>query len=286
MEIRIGNNAGFCFGVKRAVEGSIAEVSNSNQKVYCLGELVHNNEVINRIREAGITIVSSIDEINEENVKLIIRAHGVDKKLYEQAKERNIEIIDFTCPLVARIHNIAEKYKNESYYIFLIGNRVHPEIIGTASHCGEHYFIIESEMQIDEAVNSFLSSNIQNLLVISQTTYSETKFERIIQDIRSKLTSSVNLVVKNTICNATSIRQKEVQTLSKEVELMIIIGGKNSSNTKKLYELSKENTNAIMIENAKELDKVQIKQYERVGIMAGTSTPQDSIDRVVEFLKR
>ena len=163
MEIIIAKNAGFCFGVKRAVEGSLNEIDNS-KKVYCLGELVHNKEVINKIEKAGITVISNIDEIKEDNIKLIIRAHGIDKNIYDIAKRRNIEITDYTCPLVSKIHKIAEEYNNNGYYIFLVGNKNHPEIIGTKSHCGDNYSIIENIEDIDDCLEELSKSNIKNLL--------------------------------------------------------------------------------------------------------------------------
>ena len=283
MNIITGKNAGFCFGVKRAVEGSLNEINNS-KKVYCLGELVHNKEVINKIEESGITVISNIDEIKEDDTKLIIRAHGIDKNIYDIAKERNIEIIDYTCPLVSKIHNIAEKYNKEGYYIFLVGNKNHPETIGTKSHCGNYYSIIEDIKDIDESINKLFKSNIKNLLLIVQTTFSKNKFENIEEIIKDKINSNINIVVKNTICNATELRQIETANLAKEVDLMIIIGGKNSSNTKKLYEIASEYTNSLLIETAAEIDINKLTKYNKIGIMAGTSTPQESIDSLINKL--
>ena len=286
MEVIVGKTAGFCFGVKRAVEGSLNEANNCNDKIYCLGELVHNKEVIKNIEDKGITVVSDIDEIKEENVKLIIRAHGIDKKLYDIARKNKLNVIDFTCPLVSKIHEIAEEYNKKGYYIFLVGTKNHPETIGTASHCGDNYSIIENEDDIEESIKNLFASKINNLLLIVQTTFSTKRFDIIEDIIKKELESKINIVVKNTICNATEQRQKETDELSKNVDFMIIVGGKNSSNTKKLYEIAKEHTNSILIEKADELDLEEIKKYNRIGIMAGTSTPMEIIDDVKDKIEK
>ena len=284
MDIIVGKTAGFCFGVKRAVEGSLKEASKNSEKVYCLGELVHNKEVINKLENSGIVVITNIEEIKEEKAKLIIRAHGIDKRIYDKANQKKINIIDFTCPLVSKIHNIAEEYKGKGYYIFLVGSKTHPEIIGTASHCGENYSIVETVNGIGSEINKLLNTKLNNLLVIVQTTFSTEKFEIIKKIIKEKIDSKVNLVIKNTICHATEQRQSETEDLSKQVELMIIIGGKNSSNTRKIYEIAKKHTKSLLIETSKEIDLKKLKNYNKVGIMAGTSTPIEIINDVINKL--
>lgn len=285
MEIIVGKTAGFCFGVKRAVEGSLKESSNRNEKIYCLGELVHNKDVVKNIENNGIIVISNIEEIKEEKSKVIIRAHGVDKKIYDEAKRKNLEIIDFTCPSVAKIHNIAEEFRDNGYYIFLIGNKLHPEIIGSASYCGENYSIIEKEDEVENEVNKLLNSKINGLLVIVQTTFNIKKFKLIEELIKEKVTSKVHIVIKNTICNATEKRQIETEEISKNVELMIIVGGKNSSNTKKLYEIAQKNTDSLWIETVGELDLNELKDYNKIGVMAGASTPVESINDLINKIK-
>lgn len=283
MNIIVGKNAGFCFGVKRAVEGSLKEITN-NKKIYCLGELVHNKEVINKLQEKGIIFIDDINEIKSDNAKLIIRAHGVEQKVYKDIRNKKIELIDFTCPFVAKIHKIADDYQKKGYYIFLIGNRKHPEIIGTSSHCGNNYSIIENEDDLTNELNILKKKIIKNLLVIVQTTYSKDKYAVIEKNIREKIDSNVNLVIKNTICNATSERQDETKEIAKKVDLMIIIGGKNSSNTRKLFEIASKYTNSLIIETADEINLNDIKGYRNIGIMAGASTPKESIDELIRKL--
>ena len=282
MEIIIGKTAGFCFGVKRAVEGSLEKVQNSDKKVYCLGELVHNSEVIKNIEKNGITVIDNLDEIKKNDAKIIIRAHGVDKKIYDEAKRRGFEIIDFTCPFVSKIHKIAEEYKEKDNYIFLVGSKIHPEIIGTASHCGDDYTIIESEDDVLVAQDKFVKSGKKKLLVIVQTTFSKKKFSEIEKRILESINKEIEITIKNTICLATEQRQNETEELSKKVDIMIIVGGKNSSNTKKLYEIVCKNcVNTYIVETANELELDKEKKHDIIGIMAGASTPNESIEEVV-----
>lgn len=287
MEIIVGKTAGFCYGVKRAVEGTLKEIElNDKKEIYCLGELVHNKQVIKKLERKGINIISTTDEINN-NSKVIIRAHGIKKDIYENIKNNNCELVDFTCPNVLRIHDIAEEYSNKNYYIFVIGSKTHPEVIGTVSYCGKYYSIIENEDDINDALNKFKNTNIKKLLVIVQTTFSKHRFETIKDLIKSKLKKNIGLEIKDTICLATEQRQEETEKMSKKVELMIIIGGENSSNTKKLYEIAKKHClNAICIETSDDLKIKDINNINKVGIMAGASTPQESIDKVIEKLNK
>ena len=284
MEIIVGKNAGFCYGVRRAVDGAIEELNNAGrfQKIYCLGEIVHNKDVVKSLEDKGMKF---IEDISESNGLTIIRAHGVPKEVYEKTNELNIEIRDYTCPKVLKIHEIAEEYSKKGYYIFLTGSKVHPENIGTMSYCGNNYFVIENKDMIDDAINQFNKSKIKKLLLISQTTFSMEKFDIIKNIILDNIDNDVEFVIKNTICAATRIRQEEVAQVAKNVNKMIIIGGKNSSNTKKLFEIASEVCkDSICIENAKELDCGFFSRNDKIGIMAGASTPQESIDEVVTKL--
>lgn len=292
MEITIGKTAGFCYGVKRAVEGSIYQIENNkNQQIYCLGELVNNKQVVLELEKKGIKFIQEIEEIKEENAKLIIRAHGTTKEIYEKAKEKNIEIIDYTCPNVLKVHKIAEEYQKQGYYIFLTGTENHPEIIGTKSYCGKNFNIITTEEDLEKAIKEYKKTKIKKLLLISQTTYSVKKFENIKNTLNERINKENDLVIKNTICLTTEQRQKEAKELSTKVNKMIIIGGKNSSNTKKLYETAIEKCkNTICIETKTELEKIEKLEetdnsnIEKIGIMAGASTPQNIIDEVVNYI--
>ena len=182
MKIEIGKTAGFCYGVKRAVEETKKELD-KNKRIDCLGELVHNKQVIEKLEKAGMNI---IDEIEQATNKVIIRAHGVPKETMEKAKTKDIEIIDLTCPKVLKIHEIAEKYAKQGYYIFLLGSKKHPENIGTISYCGKNSSIIENEEEALKELEKFEKSGLKKLLVISQTTYSLEKFYIIEEIIRNE----------------------------------------------------------------------------------------------------
>ena len=283
MEIIVGKTAGFCYGVKRAVDGAKEELK-QNETLYGLGEIVHNQEVVKELENLGMHFIENIEDANG---KTIIRAHGIPKQMYEQARKKQIELIDYTCPKVLKIHQIAEEYANKGYYIFLLGNKKHPEIIGTLSYCGENKFIIEKEDDTIKALEALEKSGIKNVLVISQTTYSLEKFYIIEEFIKNEIPRNIKVVIKNTICQATEIRQKETEEMAKKVDCMIVIGGKNSSNTKKLYEIAIQYCKIVLlIENETEVALHNIKANNKVGIMAGASTPRESIEKVIEKLKK
>lgn len=283
MEIVLGKTAGFCYGVRNAVQKA-EEKLKKHKKVSCLGELVHNGQVIRKLEKLGLKIVERVEDSNN---KVIIRAHGIAKEIYHKAKKLNIEIFDFTCPNVLKIHKIADEHASKGYYIFLIGGKNHPESLATISFCGKDSYLIETKEEIEEAVKSFKDSNIKKLLIIVQTTFSLEKFKAYVDEIKQKIDEDIELQVKNTICNATKIRQEETCEISKKVQCMIIIGGRNSSNTKKLYDIAKENCeNTMIVETKDELDAKAIKQFEKIGIMAGASTPDDSIEGVIETIHK
>lgn len=281
MEIIVGKTAGFCYGVERAVQGATKEASNATDKVYCLGEIVHNKQVVKKLEEQGIKCIETLEEVEGT---VLIRAHGIPKEVYDLAKKMNIEIQDYTCPNVLKVHKIAEKFSQENYFIFLLGAKSHPENIGTLSHCGEDYYIFEKEEDIPRAMEAFEKSKKKKLLLLSQTTFSLERFHKIEEILQKEVDKDVTFVVKNTICRTTELRQKETEELSKKVDTMIIIGGKNSSNTKKLYEIANKNCkHAISVETVQELKTEVIG--EKIGIMAGASTPKESIEEVIKFLK-
>jgi len=284
MEIIIGKTSGFCYGVKNAVEQATQEVMLSNQNVYCLGELVHNKHVTNSLQEKGLIFIENIEQAKG---KTIIRAHGVTKETYEKAKELKIELKDLTCPKVLKIHEIAKEYSKNNYYIFLVGIANHPETIGTYSFCGNHSSIIENLGDIEQAVTKFHETKLEKALVITQTTYNLKKFEEISNNLKNMLNINENLKIINTICQATELRQKETEELSQKVDLMLIIGGRNSSNTNKLYDISSKNCkNVIFAESKEDVDTNYIKQFEKIGVMAGASTPRENIDDIVNLIQK
>lgn len=285
MEIIVGKTAGFCYGVKRAIDGVKEESKDNN--LFCIGEIVHNRQVIEDLQKKGVNFIDDINKVHNKKSKVAIRAHGVKKEVYEIANKNKIDIIDYTCPNVLRIHEIAKEYAEKGFYIILCGKKEHPENIGTISYCGKNYSVIQDEKELKEALKRFEKTNIKKLLVISQTTFSLKKFTLIEQAIKEELKDEENIIIKNTICRATELRQKETEELSKKVDFMIVIGGKNSSNTIKLYEIAnKYCENSICIETADELQIEKISEYKKIGVMAGASTPKESIDNVIEKLEK
>ena len=284
MKIIIGKTSGFCGGVQNAVIKTEKELNNNKSDIYCLGEIVHNKQVIENLKRQGLKVIENIEDAKG---KTIIRAHGVPKEIYNKAKEQNIELVDLTCPKVVKIHDIAEEYANKGYFVILVGVEEHPETIGTISFCGNDHYLIRNINDIKFAIEKIKNSGIKKVLVISQTTYSLVKFNNIIEKLKENLENDYELEIKNTICSATKMRQEETEELSKIVDFMIIVGGKNSSNTKKLYEISKTNcSNVILVETADEINFDNIKKYETIGIMAGASTPKESVEEIKNKLNK
>ena len=282
MEIIVAKTAGFCYGVKRAVEGAQRDVE-EKEKLYCLGELVHNKQVIEKLEQKGLRF---IDNIEEANGITIIRAHGVPQQVYVKAKEKQIELIDYTCPNVLKIHRIVEEYSKDGYYICLCGSKKHPENIGTISYCSTESSIIENIEDVEDSIQKIKDLQMKKVLLTSQTTYSLEKFYQIEKELKGMLDNDVEFVVKNTICKATELRQKETEQIAKKVQCMIVIGGKNSSNTKKLYQIAEQNCNcSFYIEVAEELNLKDIAKFNKIGIVAGASTPKQNIEEVIAMLK-
>lgn len=278
MNIIIGKTSGFCGGVRNSISKAEEELRKSNVKIDCLGELIHNKQVIQDLENKGLRIINSI---NDASNKVIIRAHGVSKDVYEVAEKKGIELIDLTCPKVLKIHKQVQDFSNNNFFIFLLGMKEHPETIGTFSFCGKNSYIIETENDLDDAINACRLSGLKDILVISQTTFSLKLFNVICDSILDILGKTHNVNIENSICNATSTRQDETEQMAQEVDLMIIIGGKNSSNTKKLYEISLEKcAHAIHIETKSELDLNFVRKFENIGIMAGASTPEYIVNDV------
>lgn len=270
MEIIIGRESGFCFGVKRAVDGVENEVSSSG-KVNCLGEIVHNEVVVKKLMDKGVVFVDNIDEV-KDNEYLAIRAHGVPEDVYKKAEERNIKLLDFTCPKVMQIHKKIKEASNNGYSIILIGKKEHPETIGSMGYAKDVY-VIEDISEI-EALPLF-----DKVFSIVQTTFSLDKYMSIEKKLKEKYS---NIVCINSICPSTRNRQEECRKIAREADFMIIVGGKNSSNTKKLFEVAcSECENCIIIQDENDKKIEESKKYDIIGVMSGASTPMETIDKVV-----
>ena len=282
MEVILGKTAGFCFGVENAVKNTEEELS-KNKDVYALGELTHNRQVMYKLEKNGLIVKENIEEI-PNNSTVIFRAHGVPPKIYNIAKQKNLNIVDLTCKSVLKIHKVVQDLTSKGNYIFIVGKKEHPEIIGIYGFCEKNASIIGEKEDIYQAIENFKKTGLKKVIIIVQTTFNSEKFKSIVNDITNSINSSYEIEVINTICNATVIRQRETDEISKNVDMMIIIGGKNSSNTEKLYNIAKSNCeNTIWIETKNEIQ--EIKDVSKVGIMAGASTPKESIIDVVNYIK-
>lgn len=281
MEIVIGKTAGFCAGVNYAVK--MAEENIKNEKIYCLGELVHNGQVINKLEKKGMITVDNIEKV-PNNSKVIFRAHGEPEIIYKKAKEKGLEIIDLTCGRVKLIHDKVQKEKDKSF-IIIVGKAKHPEVIGIKGFAGENSYIIENEDDILDSYMKYEKNKTGRVFVVSQTTFSSEKFDKLRKEIETNFIEA-DVIVDKTICDATEKRQKETREIAKDFHTMIIIGGKNSSNTRELVNVAKEECeNVYSIETAEELKKIDFSNIDKVGIMAGASTPKESITEIEEFLK-
>lgn len=275
--IEVGKTAGFCGGVSLCIKRLNEEIL-KEEKIYCLGEVVHNSDVVNDFKNKGVIFVDSIDLVPDNSV-VAFRAHGVIKSVYEDANKRGIKIIDLTCPKVFNIREIVKPYLDDSF-IILIAQKTHPEALSTISFCGDNSIIVEDEFDMELVFDKI--KVFSRVVVIAQTTFNEEKFLKYCDVIKENFSGEV--IIKNTICNATHIRQEETREMAKKKDTMIIIGGKNSSNTRKLYDIASEYcSNTLICENINDLNLSLVKGS--IGIMAGASTPKNVIDDVCCKLK-
>ncbi len=274
MKIIIADNAGYCFGVKRAEDLAKKTLNNSHSKVYSYGPLVHNKQAVSALESQGLITVEKYDGISVGSI--IIRSHGVPKMIADDIKDRNLELVDCTCPYVLSVHKKVEDYSNKGYDIIIIGDDSHPEVIGINGWCNNKAYIINSE---EEAMSL---PRLNKVCVVSQTTNRLDKFETLSQIVKHK---ADEVVLHNTICNATKIRQESAEEVSKKVDAMVVIGGKHSSNTLKLVEISKRNCKDVFhIETIEDLSLQEIQRFNTIGITAGASTPDWIIKEAVEAM--
>ena len=272
-EVILAKSAGFCFGVQRAMDTVYAEADKKN--VYTYGPIIHNTEVVNELESKGVKAVNDISEIPEpEKSTVIIRSHGVSKAVYESIKNSGAKIVDATCPFVLKIHKIVKDASAEGDQIVIIGNEKHPEVEGIMGWSETPVHVVDT---VEKAEKLKLDKS-KNVRVVSQTTFNYKKFQDLVEIISEK---GYDISVLDTICNATEERQTEARKIAAESDLMIVIGDKHSSNTQKLYEISKkECANTYYIQTSKDMDYHQIQSINNVGITAGASTPNNIIEEV------
>lgn len=274
MEVIIAENAGFCFGVKRAVDQAVNVKKDYNQRIYTLGPLIHNKDVVDYLKDMDIYPIELNSIVNlTSNDVVIIRSHGVTPQILDQLKEKGIRIIDTTCPYVSNIQKKVKDYYDTGYSIVIVGDKEHPEVIGINGWCNNSAIIAKSGVELKDLP--------RKVCVVSQTTEKQQNWESVLECIVS---NCKEIVAFNTICNATEVRQKAVEELSKNVDAMIVLGGYNSSNTTKLYEICRHNcTDTIHAENWSQIPEnfISGKNINKIGITAGASTPDWIIEEAV-----
>ena len=273
MQVILAKTAGFCFGVKRAVDMVYEQAEHGD--VYTYGPIIHNEEVVNDLEQKGVRIIEGEEELaNLSEGTVVIRSHGVERRIYDIAKDHHLNLVDATCPFVKKIHKIVDQDSAKGNQIVIIGNKHHPEVMGICGWCNGKPIVIESE----EEAENLSDFGEKQLSLVAQTTFNHKKFNKMVEIFEKK---GYNITVYNTICNATEERQKEAATIAKQVDAMIVIGGKTSSNTQKLYEISKkECANTYYIQTLVDLDLATFESVGRVGITAGASTPNQIIKEV------
>ncbi|MGL4789948.1 MAG: bifunctional 4-hydroxy-3-methylbut-2-enyl diphosphate reductase/30S ribosomal protein S1, partial [Anaerotignaceae bacterium] len=272
MELIVAKSAGFCFGVNRAIEAVNKAIGSG--KVYTYGPIIHNKTVTEDLEKKGVKSIDSLEGI-EEGSKIVLRSHGVGEEIYKEIREKSMEIIDGTCPFVKKIHRIVNKAYEEGNKIIIIGNAQHPEVIGINGWCKNTATVIEEL----EEINSLCIDFSTKYAVVVQTTFRKSKYESMVLELSQKIK---NVIFHNTICSATEQRQNEAVKMSKNVDKMIVIGDKKSSNTQKLYEICKKNCdNTYNIESFRDLVLNNFDKNDRIGMTAGASTPSVIIKEVI-----
>ena len=286
MEVKVAKTAGFCFGVQRAVDKVYELIDSCPDRLFTLGPIIHNEEVVNDLEKKGVRVASE-EELKTlpEGSTVVIRSHGVGKKVYDQLEECGLSYVDVTCPFVLKIHRIVEKESKAGSHIVIIGDPDHPEVVGICGWCIGPYTVIRTKQ---DALD-FVPPEGKNVCIVSQTTFNYNKFKDLVEILRKKRYDNtvLNILnILNTICNATEERQREAKSIAGEVDTMLVVGGRHSSNTQKLFEIcKKECGNTYYIQTPVDLDSEMFQRSSFVGITAGASTPKKIIEEVQEHVR-
>lgn len=282
MKLTIAKSAGYCFGVKRAVNMVYQEAEEAKVPVYTYGPIIHNEEVVRDLKQRGVHVVRELKELeNLPKGKIIIRSHGISRREHEAMKACGFEVLDATCPFVLKIHRLVEKYSKEGYRIVIAGNEHHPEVEGILGWVeGQPAYTVTSQ----EDIEKLPLKEGEKVCLVAQTTFNYNKFQELVEIISKK---GYNIIIRNTICNATEERQTEAREIAKRVDAMIVIGGSSSSNTRKLYEIcKKECYDTFYIQTINDLDLESLGRAECIGITAGASTPNNIIEEVCTNVRK
>ncbi len=280
MKITLAETAGFCFGVKRAVD-MVYELVNDDKKVCTLGPIIHNAQLVSDLEQRGVRVVERVEDVKDGEI-LVIRSHGVPEEVINKADRHSIVTVDATCPFVAKIHKIVKEASARGEPVLIAGDAQHKEVIGIIGHCCGNVFVFENEKNLEELLDSNQDLTEKSVCVVSQTTFNKKIWEKCEKILKKYCT---NPRIFGTICNATSMRQTEAAELSKKNDAMVVIGGRHSSNTAKLYDVCKMSCkNTIQIETADELDFALFDGVKNIGVVAGASTPAAIIKEVIKTM--
>ena len=285
MKVKTAKTAGFCFGVKRAVDKVYELIENGVSPIYTLGPIIHNEEVVSDFEKKGVTVISEEDIPKLREGTVVIRSHGVGRRIYDMLKTAGISFVDVTCPFVLKIHRIVERESRAGKQIIIFGDPSHPEVKGICGWCEGSCTVLRNR----EDAENFVPDPGRIPCIVSQTTFNYNKFKELVE-ILCKKRYDHNVLnidnILNTICNATEERQKEAQSIAGEVDTMLVIGGRHSSNTQKLFEICKEECeNTYYIQTPVDLDSEMFHHSSYVGITAGASTPKKIIEEVQEHVR-
>ena len=286
MEVKVAKTAGFCFGVQRAVDKVYELIGSCPDRLFTLGPIIHNEEVVNDLEKKGVRVASEDDlRTLPEGSTVVIRSHGVGKEVYDHLEEYGLSYVDVTCPFVLKIHRIVEKESRAGAHIVIIGDPDHPEVVGICGWCMGPYTVIRTEQ---DALD-FVFPADKSICIVSQTTFNYNKFKDLVEILSKKRYDNtvLNILnILNTICNATEERQREAKSIAGEVDTMLVVGGRHSSNTQKLFEIcKKECGNTYYIQTPVDLDSEMFHHSSYVGITAGASTPKKIIEEVQEHVR-
>ena len=285
MKIKVAETAGFCFGVKRAVDKVYQLIEEGTSPIYTLGPIIHNEEVVADLATRGVRVISEdmIPDLHQGTV--VIRSHGVGKHIYQLLEKTDLDYIDVTCPFVLKIHRIVERESTAGKQILIFGDPNHPEVKGICGWCNGPYTVLDSR----EEAENFVPPDGKEICIVAQTTFNYNKFKELVEILNKKRYDNNVLNISNilnTICNATEERQKEAKNIAGEVDTMLVIGGRYSSNTQKLFEICKEECgNTYYIQTPVDLDSEMFHHSSYVGITAGASTPKKIIEEVQEHVR-
>ena len=285
MKVKVAETAGFCFGVKRAVDRVYQLIEAGTHPIYTLGPIIHNEEVVSDLAAKGVQVIEEKDLTSLADGTVVIRSHGVGKAIYQELEQNHLDYVDVTCPFVLKIHRIVAKQSLAGKHIVIFGDPDHPEVKGICGWCEGSYTVLKNR----EDAEQFIPPTEKDICVVSQTTFNYNKFKELVEILCKKRydNSVLNMGdILNTICNATEERQKEAQNIAGEVDTMLVIGGRHSSNTQKLFEICKEECgNTYYIQTPVDLDSEMFHHSSYVGITAGASTPKKIIEEVQEHVR-